>query len=79
MCTILQNSQVSEATGYGLKDWGSVNSLGRGFSLCHHVQTGSGVHPASYPLESGNSFSRGKMAGELKLTTHLDLLPRLEL
>jgi len=44
------------ATGYGLGDrvpffyfrWGLGN-----FSLLHRVQTGSGVHPAFYPMDTG--------------------------
>jgi hypothetical protein len=40
---------------------------GRGwdFSLCHHVQTGYGAHPASYPMGTESSFPRGKAAGAL--------------
>jgi hypothetical protein len=33
------------------------------FSLHHHVQTGSGNHPVSYPMGIRGSFSRGKAAG----------------
>jgi len=40
---------------------GSVN-----FSLLHHIQTGTGAHPASYPMVTGG----------VKLTTHLHLVPR---
>jgi hypothetical protein len=29
-------------------------------SLLHNVHTGSGVHPASYPMSTGDSFSGGK-------------------
>jgi hypothetical protein len=29
------------------------------FSLRHRVQTGSGVHPASYPTGTGGSFPEG--------------------
>jgi len=39
-------------TGYRLDDKiiGVQFLVGAGnFSLCHHVQTGSGAHPASYP------------------------------
>jgi len=27
-----------------------------GNSFCYHVQTGSGAHPASYPMGTGGSF-----------------------
>jgi hypothetical protein len=33
------------------------------FSLHHRVQTGSGAHPASYPMGARGSFPRGKAAG----------------
>jgi hypothetical protein len=34
------------------------------FSLIHIVQTGSGAHPASYPMRTVDSFLlRGKAAG----------------
>jgi len=29
----------------------------------HNVQTGSGAHPASYPMGSGDSFRGGKSTG----------------
>jgi hypothetical protein len=32
---------------------------GRDVSLLHNVQTGSGTHPASYPMSTGASFSEG--------------------
>jgi hypothetical protein len=33
-----------------------------GFSLLHVVQTGSGVHPTSYPMGTTGSFPRGTAA-----------------
>jgi hypothetical protein len=33
------------------------------FSLLHSVQTGSGVHPASYPMGTGGYFPGSKAAG----------------
>jgi hypothetical protein len=33
------------------------------FSLHHHVQNGSGAHPASYPMGTRDSFPRGEAAG----------------
>jgi hypothetical protein len=33
------------------------------FSLHHRVQTGSGAHPASYPMGTRDSFPGGKAAG----------------
>jgi hypothetical protein len=60
---IMQFSQIScrrssfgIVTGYGLDDRDSgVQILARAgnFSLLHHIQTGSGAHPASYPMVTG--------------------------
>jgi hypothetical protein len=33
------------------------------FSLHHRVQTGSGAHPASYPMGTRDSFPGSKVAG----------------
>jgi hypothetical protein len=54
------------ATGYGLDDRGvGVRvPVGEEFSLLHVVQTGSGAHPACYPMGTGGSFPRSKAAGE---------------
>jgi hypothetical protein len=37
---------------------------GQEFSLLHVFQTGSGIHPTSYPMGKGDSFPGGKVAGE---------------
>jgi hypothetical protein len=50
----------------------------RDFSLSYHVQTGTGVHPASYPVDTRGSFPNGVEWMGLKLTT-LHLVPRLRL
>jgi hypothetical protein len=59
------DSSVSIATGYRLDNRGvGVRVLvGSEFSLLHLVQTGSGVHPASYPMGTGSSFPRVKQPG----------------
>jgi hypothetical protein len=46
-----RDSSVGIATGYGL------DGPGFDFSLLHSVQTGSGAHPASYPIGTGGSFA----------------------
>jgi hypothetical protein len=54
-----RDSSVSIATGYGLDDRGSEVRFPAGagnFSVLHHVQTGSGAHPASFPMGTGVSF-----------------------
>jgi hypothetical protein len=44
-----QDSSVSIVMGYGLEGCGRFPAGSRDFSL-HHVQTGSGTHPASYQM-----------------------------
>jgi hypothetical protein len=39
------------------------------FSPHHRVQTSSGSHPASYPMDTRASFSGGRVAGVVKLIT----------
>jgi hypothetical protein len=34
------------------------------------------TQPASYPMGTGGSLPKGKVAGGVKLTTHLHLVPR---
>jgi len=43
------------------------------FSLHHRVWTGSGAHPASYPMGNGDSYPRDR---SMILATHLHLVPR---
>jgi hypothetical protein len=60
-----RDSSVGTALGYGLDDGGSRVRLpaGAGNSFHHRVQTGSGVHPASYLTGTSGSFPGGKAAG----------------
>jgi len=44
--------------------WVRILERGTGkFSLRRRVQTGSGVHTASYPIGTGDSFPGGKPIG----------------
>jgi hypothetical protein len=64
--TLLNDSSVGIALGYGLDDQGSRVRFPAGagnFSLHHRVQNGSGAHPASYPMSTRGSFPGGKAAG----------------
>jgi len=57
---------VSIATGYGMENWiiGEWFPVAAGnFSPWHHVQTGSGAHPDSYPIGTRGSFPGGEAAG----------------
>jgi hypothetical protein len=53
------------ATGYGLNDQGIGvrDAVRQEFLVLHVVQTGSGAHPASYPMDTGGSFYGVKRAG----------------
>jgi hypothetical protein len=53
-----RDSSVRIATGYGLDGRGSIFGR-RDFSLYHSVQTGSGAHPASYPMGTTDLFPWG--------------------
>jgi len=55
------DSSVSIVTGYGLDDQDSAGA--RNFSLLHHVHTGSGALPASYPTGTRGYFPGGEVAG----------------
>jgi hypothetical protein len=73
-----RDSSVGIAIGYGLENGGVGVPVPvvQEFSLLHVFQIGSGVHPTSYTIDTGSSFLGGKAAGGVKLTTHLQLLPR---
>jgi hypothetical protein len=63
-----RDSSVGIATGYGLDERkiGVRFIAGAGnFSPRHHVKTGSGAHPAFYPMGTGGYFPEGKVGGEL--------------
>jgi hypothetical protein len=58
-----RDSPVCSATDYGLDDRmiGVRITAGAGnFSVRHRVQTGSGAHPALYPMCTGGSFPGDK-------------------
>jgi len=45
---------------YGLDDRDSILGRGRDFSFRHRVQTDSGAHPDSCPVDTGNSSPEGQ-------------------
>jgi hypothetical protein len=53
-----RGSSGSIVSDYRLDDRGSIPD--RGFSSSPRVQTGSGAHPASYPMGTGDPFPGGK-------------------
>jgi hypothetical protein len=49
-----RSSSVSIVTRLRVNDRSQIRGRGNGiFSLCHRIQTGSGAHPASYPMSTG--------------------------
>jgi hypothetical protein len=61
-----RNNSVGIETCYGLDDRmiGVRFPAGAGnFSPLHHVQSGSGAHPASYSMDTGGYFPGGKAVG----------------
>jgi hypothetical protein len=50
-------SSVGIITGYGLNGKSSIPGRRRDISLFHKVHTGSGAHPASYPM--GTAIAAG--------------------
>jgi hypothetical protein len=67
-----RDSAVGIATGYGLdgREVGVRVPVGARFAPLHVVPTGSGAHPASYPMGTGALFP-GREADHL-----LQLVPR---
>jgi hypothetical protein len=52
------------ALGYRLDDHGSISGKGNNgiFSLYLHVQPCSEAQPASYPMSTGGSYTKNKVA-----------------
>jgi hypothetical protein len=59
------DSAVGLATGYKWTTKGSKIEFRweQELSLLYVVQTGSGAHPASYPIDTGSFLAGGKVAG----------------
>jgi hypothetical protein len=75
-----RDSSVGIVTSYGLDCRGIAVGFPAGirdFSLYNSVQTGSGVHPASYTMGTWGSFPEGVGEGGVELTTYLHLVRRL--
>jgi hypothetical protein len=50
------------AMGLMMEGLGLVSKYGQEF-LLHIIQTGSGSHPASYPVDAGFAFAKIQVAG----------------
>jgi hypothetical protein len=60
---VSRDSSVGRATRWTTERSKFESPEGQDFSFLHDVQTGSGAHPASYPMGTGCSFPGGKAAG----------------
>jgi hypothetical protein len=60
--TFIAQSVERLAKGWTTQGSEFESRKGQEFSLLHFVQTGSGVHPTSYPMGTGGSFPGGKAA-----------------
>jgi hypothetical protein len=61
---------VSKVCDHRLNDRVSIPGTGKGFSSRLCVQTGSGAHSASYPMDTGGPFPGVKRGQGVRLTTH---------
>jgi hypothetical protein len=68
-------AQSLQCLGYGLDDQSSIPRRGKEgiFSLCHHIQTGSGAHLVSYPLDTVTIFSGIRRPGSEVDISHLSI------
>jgi hypothetical protein len=57
------DSSVGIVTRLQVDDRGSIPGRATDFSVIHNVQTGSGNHPATYPMGTLGSVTRDKAAG----------------
>jgi hypothetical protein len=62
----IEGSGIAQSALRGAIGWAAgvrFPAGARHFYLLYSVHTGSGTHPASYPLAIGGSFPGSKMAG----------------
>jgi hypothetical protein len=63
-----------------LKDWMNEVQFPADFPVCHHIQTGAGTHPTSYPMGTTKFFPKDDVSSVgVKLNTKLHLVPRLRM
>jgi hypothetical protein len=67
----LWGNKVEEKLYLGVREHKMLNTT----ALFYSVQTNSGAHPASYPMGTWGSFPGGLSSRNVKLTTHLHLMP----
>jgi hypothetical protein len=75
MATFIKSLAPFYLIWLGVGRSGFDSRRGLGISLPHRIQTGSGAHPTSYPMDTGGSSPREKRP-ERKLSSYLLLLPR---
>jgi hypothetical protein len=57
---VIPRAGIAQSVSWLAAGW--TTQKGQEFSLLHVVQTGSGVHPTSYPIGTGGFFPGGKAA-----------------
>jgi hypothetical protein len=73
----LVNRQLGQTNRAGqLRGWSLSPAGVKNFHFSMLFRPALGVHPTSYPMGTGGSFLRGKSSRGVKLTTHLQLVPR---
>jgi hypothetical protein len=78
-CIMSYSSSGSIVSDYGLDDWVRSLTEAQDFSSSPCIQTGSGAHPASYPMDTGVLSPGVKRGRGMTLTTHTHLVPRLRM
>jgi hypothetical protein len=58
-----RSGNTNGATGWTADDLGLDSGQGQYFSALHVIQTGSGAHPAYYPMGTGGDFPGLKRPG----------------
>jgi hypothetical protein len=75
-----QDIAVSTATSFGMKAWGSIPEKRGILSLPPRFQTGSGAHPASYPMFTSDTFTgvnRPARDADHALPTNVEVYTRI--
>jgi hypothetical protein len=73
--TYTQERSPDRSVGIATAQPGFNSGQRQDFFLLHSVETGSGVHPASYPMGAKDLSPRPRGKG-VKLTSHLHLVPK---
>jgi hypothetical protein len=71
---------LQQLVAVSLTDWMNEVQFPADLPVCHHIQTGSGTHPASYPMVTTKFFPKDNVSSvRVKLATKLPIVPRLRM